>query len=154
MADDNLYSVSLRKTMAICAGRECCRSDIRLKLDSWGLQEKDGEKIIGLLLKEKFIDEDRYALAFVKDKFRYNRWGKIKISAALRLKKIPGEVINTALESIDNEDYNRVIKNLLMSHRKSVKAKNQYDLKGKLMRYGLSKGFESHILYDLLNDLE
>jgi len=154
MADDNLYSVSLRKTMAICAGRECCRSDIRLKLDSWGLQEKDGEKIIGLLLKEKFIDEDRYALAFVKDKFRYNRWGKIKISAALRLKKIPGEVINTALESIDNEDYNRVIKNLLMSHRKSVKAKNQYDLKGKLMRYGLSKGFESHILYDLLNDPE
>lgn len=154
MADDNLYSVSLRKAMAICAGRECCRSDIRLKLDSWGLQEKDGEKIIGLLLKEKFIDEERYALAFVKDKFRYNRWGKIKISAALRLKKIPEEVINTALESIDNEDYNRVIKNLLMSHRKSVKAKNQYDLKGKLMRYGLSKGFESHILYDLLNDLE
>ena len=154
MADDNLYNASLRKAMSICAGRECCRSDIRQKLDSWGLQEKDADKIIGLLVKEKFIDEERYALAFVKDKFRYNRWGKIKISAALRLKNIPESTINIALGSIDDEDYNSVIKNLIMSHRKTVKAKNQYDLKGKLLRYGLSKGFESHILYDLLNDLE
>ena len=154
MADDNLYNVSLRKAMSICAGRECCRSDIRQKLDSWGLQEKDTDKIIGLLVKEKFIDEERYALAFVKDKFRYNRWGKIKISSLLRLKKIPEAIVSMALDSIDDEDYNRVIKNLIISHRKSVKAKNQYDLKGKLMRYGLSKGFESHILYDLLSELE
>lgn len=154
MTDDNLYSVSLRKAMAICAGREYCRSDIRRKLDSWGLKEQEGEKIIGLLVKEKFIDEERYAMAFVKDKFRYNRWGKIKLSAALRLKNIPGSIINIALGSIDDEDYNNVIKNLIMSHRKTVKAKNQYELKGKLLRYGLSKGFESHILFDILNDPE
>lgn len=154
MADDNLFSISLSKAMSICAGRECCRFDIRQKLDSWGLSEKDGEKIIGLLVKEKFIDEERFALAFVKDKFRYNRWGRIKISAALRLKKIPETTINSALASIDNESYINVIRSLIGNHRKSIKAKNQYDLKGKLLRYGLSKGFESHILYDLLNDLE
>ena len=154
MANDNLYNASLNKAMAICAARENCQSDIRQKLGNWGLSEKDTERIINHLISEKFIDEERYALAFVKDKFRHNRWGRIKISSALRLKKIPEGIINSALKSIDNETYLDVIKTLINAHRKSVRAKNQYDLKGKLLRYGLSKGFESNILYDLLNDLE
>jgi regulatory protein len=154
MAEENLYNACLRKAMAVCAKREYCRSDILHKLQSWQLPVKDIDSILERLVSDKFIDENRYAHAFVKDKFRYNKWGKIKISSALRLKNIPGDVINRALESIDDEAYINAVKTLIMTHRKSVTAKNQYDLKGKLLRYGLSKGFESHILYDILNDLE
>ena len=117
-----------------------------LKLD-------DAEKIIGVLISEKFIDESRYASAFVRDKFKYNKWGKVKIAAHLRAKKLPSDVIKSALDSIEDEQYKKSLCDLIESHRRSVKAKNQYDLKAKLLRYGLSKGFESNLLYDILNDL-
>ena len=110
-------------------------------------------KFLKSLLKENFINETRYASAFVRDKFKYNKWGKVKITAQLKAKNIPGEVIRLALDNIDNEQYIKFIDELINGHRRKIKAKNQYDLKAKLLRYGLSKGFESSLLYEILNDL-
>jgi regulatory protein len=123
-------------------------------LQLWGVGKNDSEKIIGILIKENFINESRYAIAFVKDKFNYNKWGKVKIAVHLRVKKLPPDIISSALDSIDNELYTKLLNELIANHRRTVKAKNQYDLKAKLLRYGLSKGFESSLLYDILNDLE
>ena len=154
MADNTLYKTALTKAMTLCSRREYCSEDIRVKLRSWGVTEEDAEKIIGALIIENFLNEARYSEAFVKDKFRYNKWGRVKIIAHLKAKLIPGELIRSALDTIDDEFYRNTLKELIASHRKSVKAKNQYDLKGKLLRYGLSKGFESSLLYDLLNEME
>jgi regulatory protein len=154
MTDNILFKTALSKSMALCSRREHCISDLRTKLESWGLEINDIEKIITELKKENFINEERFARAFVKDKFNYNKWGKVKISAHLRLKHIPSEIIKHALDSIDNELYLKVLNELMKSHTKSVKAKNQYDKKGKLLRYGLSKGFESNLLYEILNEIE
>ncbi len=154
MAENELYKTALSKAMSLCSKREYCTDDIMSKLQSWGIGENDNDKIIINLIKENFINEKRYAEAFVKDKFRYNKWGKVKIRAFLKTKKIPGEIIKSALDSIDNETYRKTIEDLISVHRRTVKAKNQYDLKGKLLRYGLSKGFESDLLYDLLAGLE
>jgi regulatory protein len=154
MAESELYKTALSKAMALCSRREYCSEDIRAKLNSWGIGENDTEKIISALVNENFINEKRYSEAFVKDRFRYNKWGKVKIRANLRLKKIPAEIINSALNSIDNDLYKKTLEEMLNIHRRSVKAKNQYDLKGKLLRYGLSKGFESELLYDILSDFE
>jgi regulatory protein len=154
MADSTLYKTALSKAMAICSRSEHCNSDIRSKLQMWGVGETDIEGIISELTRENFINETRYAEAFVQDKFRYNKWGKVKIRDGLKMKKIPGEIIKIALDSIDEETYRKTIEDLLSVHRRLVKAKNQYDLKGKLLRYGLSKGFESDLLYDLLSGFE
>ena len=154
MTESNIYQAALSKAMMLCSQREYCSDDIRSKLHIWGIGEKECDRIINTLIKENFINEVRYAEAFVRDKFRYNKWGRVKIAAHLRTKQIPGEIIKSALDSIDNEVYNKTMREIIFSHRKSVKAKNQYDLKGKLLRYGLSKGFESNLLYDLLNDSE
>jgi regulatory protein len=151
MAENNLYKTALSKAMALCSQREYCIDDIRSKLQLWGVGEIDNEKIIANLVKENFINEIRYSEAFTKDKFRYNKWGKVKIRANLKMKKIPADVISSALNSIDDELYKKTLEELLTTHRRSVKAKNQYDLKGKLLRYGLSKGFESELLYDILS---
>ena len=78
----------------------------------------------------------------------------MKIAAHLRSKNIDPEVISTALSLLDDDQYRQMITDTLNSHRKFVKAKNQYDLKGKLLRFGLSKGFESQILYDILNEID
>ena len=154
MAESEQYKVFLSKAMSLCANREMCSSDIRKKLELWGIADLLANNIIERLKSEKFIDESRYASAFVKDKFRYNKWGKIKIGSHLRLKRIPDVVIQEALGSIDNEVYLETIKNILATHKKSVKAKNKYELKAKLLRFGLSKGFESNILYNILGDIE
>ncbi len=153
MAENTLYKIALTKTMALCSRREYCCEDIRARLQSWSVSGKDAEKIISALIKENFLNEARYSEAFVKDKFRYNKWGRIKIAAYLKAKSIPGELIRSALDSVDDKLYRNTLKELIASHSKSVKAKNQYDLKGKLFRYGLSKGFESSLLYDLLNEM-
>jgi regulatory protein len=154
MSENALFKTTLSKAMAQCSRREFCCSEMLVKLNSWGLGDIDSEKIISLLIKENFINEDRYAQAFVKDKFNYNKWGKVKIAARLRVKNIPGDIIRTALDVIDNELYKRTLSDLISGHRRFVKAKNQYDLKAKLLRYGLSKGFENSLLYNLLNDIE
>jgi len=152
MAESDKYKSSLAKSMALCSKREYCIDDIRIKLKSWGIDENECDKIIKRLVNENFINETRYCEAFTRDKFRYNKWGKVKIAAHLRAKKIPGDKIQEALDSIDNELYVNTLKDMLDVHKKHITAKNQYDLKGKLLRYGLSKGFESSLLYDLIND--
>ncbi len=154
MAESLIFGTALKKAMALCAGREYCRSDIRQKLSAWSVDASDAEKIISKLVNEKFIDEERYCTAFVSDKFSYNKWGRVKISSALKMKNIPGEIINNALGSIDDETYMAALKEMIAAQRRKVRSKNQYDLKGKLLRFGLSRGFESHLIYDLLNENE
>ena len=153
MNENSFYGTILSKAMALCSKREYCTDDIRNKLRSWGAAETDSEKIISTLIRENFLNETRYASAFVRDKFNYNKWGKVKIAAHLRAKQISPVTITSALDLIDNETYMKTMKEIITSHRRHVKAKNQFDLKGKLLRFGLSKGFESSLLYDLLNDL-
>ena len=154
MSENALFKIALSKAMSRCSRREYCCSEILVKLNSWGLCVTDSEKIINTLIKENFINEDRFAQSFVKDKFNYNKWGKVKIAAHLRGKNIPGDIIRSALDVIDNELYKKTLSDLISGHCRFVKAKNQYDLKARLLRYGLSKGFESCLLYDLLNDID
>ncbi|MBA4321447.1 MAG: hypothetical protein C0408_01385 [Odoribacter sp.] len=151
MAENVLLNTAVNKAMALCAGREMCYSDIRHKLNTWGVRDDDTDKILNMLTQGGFIDEERYAAAFVNDKFRNNKWGRIKIGSSLKMKKIPYEIIRRAMDSIDEAEYLDLLKSIIAKQRKTVKAKNRYDLKGKLLRHCLAKGFESHLLYDLLN---
>jgi regulatory protein len=154
MTENSLFKTALSKAMSQCSKRELCRSETEARLESWGVSKTDCEKIIEILVSENFINEERYANAFVKDKFTYNRWGKIKITSHLRVKKISSSTIGSALESIDNELYRMKLKEMIDNHRRSVKAKNDYEMKAKLLRFGLSRGYESSLLYDILNVIE
>ena len=150
---DELFKIALSKAMAQCSRQELCCDDIRNKLLSWGIENTDAGKIIEILQKENFINESRYAAAFVRDKFKYNKWGKVKIAAHLKSKRIASDIITNALDSIDHNQYINLLRELIENHKKTVRAKNQYDLKAKLLRYGLSKGFEGNLLYDILNEM-
>lgn len=152
MNENSIYQTGLNRAMALCSSREYCCDEIMAKLKNLGLNNTDSEKAIEVLKKEKFIDEERYSAAYARDKFRYNKWGKVKIAANLKLRRIPESFITNALNSIDYEEYKRTIKKLIDSQKKKVKAKDQYDLKAKLLRFGLSKGFESSILYEILGE--
>jgi regulatory protein len=154
MSEDTLFKTALSKAMALCSHRELCSFEIRNKLQSWGIENKDADKITDILTEENFINELRYSKAFVNDKFKYNKWGRIKIASHLRAKGISAGTVKAALEEINNETYLQMIKTLIASHRKTIKSKDKYDMKAKLLRYGLSKGFESYILYEILGESE
>jgi regulatory protein len=153
MAEEIQFKAALTKAMRMCSQRELCKSDIETKLELWGVTKPNVHKILDILLSENFINEERYAKAFVKDKFSYNKWGKIKITSHLKAKRIPMATISSALDSIDNDHYITTLETILKLHKKSIKTKNDYELKSKLIRFGLSRGFESYLLYELIADL-
>ena len=92
------YDIALNKAATFCASSEKCEQEVRDKLQKWGIGSSDMDKIIEHLITEGFIDEERYCNAFVKDKFRFNRWGKTKIAFMLRQKGISADVVNQAID--------------------------------------------------------
>ena len=131
----------------LCSRSEHCISEVVEKLKLWGLQEEDVGPVIEKLTKEKYIDDERFARAYVKDKFRFNHWGKQKIAFMLRAKNISAEIQELAFEEIQEEKYSEDLQKLLSDKEKSIKAKDKYDKRNKLMRFALGRGFESGEIY-------
>ena len=118
------------------------RAEVNEKLQRWGIAYETIARILERLETEKYIDDERYCRAFVNDKFRFAKWGKMKIAQGLYMKKIPSDVAWRHLNEIDDEEYLSILRDLLASKRKSIHAKDDYELNGKLMRFAVSRGFE------------
>ncbi len=146
------YPTALAKAMRFCSTKEVCKSDMVQKCHQWSVDEHVISKVIETLEKEKFIDEERYATAFVNDKFRFNKWGKLKIKAHLRAKKVDAQIVEKALGNIDDSDYYELIKQLAQS--KNIKAKNDFERKQKMLRFLSQRGFETDCIYTVLEDLQ
>lgn len=141
----------LDKAMNYCSRSEHCIEDIRQKLWNWKVPVEEHDKIITTLVENNFINESRYAIAFVKDKFRFNHWGRIKIRMMLKAKKIGTATIDDALSCIDEEEYIDVLKSLVESESKKIKAATDYERKAKLLRYVAGRGFEPSLASELIS---
>lgn len=146
-------SIAYQKAALLCSKSEYCTSEIREKLKVWGVNKEDTEPVIEKLVQEKYIDDERFARAYVKDKFRFNRWGKQKIAYMLRAKNISAEIMELAFEEIQEEKYSDELLKLLTDKEKSIKAKDKYDKRNKLMRFALGRGFESNEIYAAFKEL-
>jgi regulatory protein len=136
---------------ALCAQAEHCEQEMRDKMRRWGLDEAAQDKVVERLTKERYIDEERYARAFVKDKIRYNKWGRRKVQQALWMKHISDDIQQQVLDEIDEKDYLDVLRPLLKQKRKSIKAESDYELNQKLVRFALSRGFGFDIIRQCLD---
>ena len=135
------YEQALHRMAAYCSRAERCIYDIRQKLIRWELSADQQNKIILHLQKEKFLDESRYCRAFVNDKSKYNQWGSYKIKYTLKKKNIPEGLIKEALQTIDPKESRKQLHQLLQNKRKTIKGKNDFEIKQKLMRFAASRGF-------------
>ena len=133
---------ALNRVAAYCSAAEHCRAEVSEKLQKWGIAYEAIERILTRLEAEKYIDDERYCRAFINDKYRFAKWGKMKIGQGLYMKKIPSDVGWRYLNEIDQEEYLAVLRDLLASKRKSVRGKDEYELNGKLIRFAMSRGFE------------
>jgi len=136
-----------------CSLTERCIYDVRKKITSAGALSKTTERIIAHLLKEKFIDEARYCRSFVKDKFRFNHWGRNKIGYELRAKNISDLLINEAITQIDEDEYEADLFALLKNKKRTVKGRTEQDVFAKLYRFAVSRGFESVLIVQQLKKL-
>lgn len=136
---------------ALCAQAEHCRQEMLDKMKRWGLDEGVKDRIISRLVKERFVDDERYARAFVKDKVHYNKWGRRKIQQALWMKRIDEHIQQQVLDEIEEREYLEVLRPLLKQKRKSVKAQNDYELNQKLIRFALGRGFTFDVIRQCIN---
>ncbi|HJB73978.1 regulatory protein RecX [Barnesiella sp. An22] len=144
---------ALHRAAALCSSAEHCTADIREKLARWGVTEADSRTIIDRLVQERFIDEQRYAVAFVKDKFRFSGWGRIKMRYALQQKRIDGSDIDHALATLDEEQYNDRLLELLQAKSRSIRDDDPEARRAKLFRFATSRGFESALIFNALKQV-
>ena len=136
------FENNLEKMKRICSYKEQCKSEILQKLKTSYLNDDEKSEIIKILEQEKFINENRYAFAFANDKFKFNKWGKIKIHNALKNKSIPENFIQSALNAIDNEEYKTMLFKEFKKKLNSLKEKDVYKKKAKLMMFAKSRGYD------------
>ena len=142
----------LAKAQDWCAYQERCQQEVRDKLYSYGLHQVDVENIISKLISDNYVNEERFAKAYAGGKFRIKKWGRHKIKAGLRARKISEYCMKKAFEEIGEQEYFKTLKKLLENKSELLKEKNAIRKKYKLLTYAASKGYEQALIMEILNE--
>lgn len=141
---------ALFRLTALCAGGEYCTQDMLDKMERWELPEVEQTQIMQHLVENRYIDDERFCRAFIRDKLFHNKWGRRKIEQALYMKRIDKEVSDKFFAEIDDEEILKILRPLIDSKRNSIKAKSDYEMNAKLIRFALQRGFEMDIIQECL----
>ena len=144
---------ALAALMRLCARAEKSQEDARRLMRGWGLAEREGEQVLARLVRDRFIDDGRYAEAFVRDKLRLSGWGEYKIRTALQRKRIDRALIDAALAEADRPAMGERLCRQLERKARTAKYSTQYELKTKLIRYGLSLGYDYETVVEAASGL-
>ncbi len=138
---------ALARLEELCVRGERCESELRTKLRTWQIAPADADTIIDSLRQRRFFDDARFAHAFVTDKVRFARWGRIKISMALRAKRIDRDIASEALAEIDERAYTEALEAVIAAAVRRIgdEAAHTYEGRTRVFRAAVSRGFESDI---------
>ena len=150
--DNNIKEIK-QKAARFCAYQERCISDVRRKLSSLQVTGEEADTIIDELINEGFINEERFAKIFASGKFRLKRWGRIKIYKALQAKGLQAKDINKALDEIDETEYRQTLKSILEKKERELTEDDFAKRKQKLVNFALGRGFESRLVWDVIEDM-
>ena len=146
-----IKSEAFQKMAKYCAYQERCQSEIRHRLKGSGLSNEEIENVICDLIEQNFTNEERFAKAFVRGKFNQKGWGKNKIKQHLIQKEISEFCINKGLNEICESDYLEKLELIVQKKRNQLSEPNEFILNQKVVKYALSRGFESNLIWDVLN---
>lgn len=144
---------ALAALMRLCARAEKSQEDARRLMRGWGLAERDAKGVLAKLVRDRFIDDARYAGAFVREKLRLSGWGEYKIRTALQRKRIDRALIDAALAEADRSGMDERLRRQLERKARTAKYTTQYELKTKLIRYGLSLGYDYETVVEAASGL-
>lgn len=144
---------ALLKLQHYCAYQERCHQEIRQKLKEMQMIPEAIDTIIVHLLEHNFLNEERFAKTYVSGKFRIKKWGKYRLTSELKKKDIAKHNINLAISQIPNSEYVEVFNMLAEKKAISITEKDRWKKKKKLIDYLLYRGWETHLVYDKVNEL-
>lgn len=133
-----------------CAYQERSQKEVRNKLYEIGLCQDEIEEIIAELISGNFLNEERFAKAFIGGKFRIKKWGRNKILIAIRQYDISDYCINKGLQEIDPEEYNNTMEQIIIAKNNGLSEENIFVRRNKLAKYAISRGFEAELVWDFL----
>ena len=137
---------ALQKLKHYCGYQERCHSEVKEKLYSLGVWKKEQDEIIAALIEEKYLDEERFAIAFAGGRFRLKQWGRVKIKYELKQKQVSEYSIKKALKQIDEDEYLKVLNKLAKAKYAALKSEQYLVRKKKTMDYLMGKGFEGELV--------
>lgn len=137
---------ALQKLSALCARAEHSSGEMLEKMRRWQLSEDARERVLDRLIDEKFVDDERFARLFVREKIRFDRWGRRKIEQALYQKGVASDISRRVLDEVDDETYVAELKKLIAAKRRSVQAESDYEMRAKLTKYALGRGFGYEVI--------
>lgn len=146
---------ALARLQSICARCEISSGEALLKLRRMGLYGPRAEEIVDRLKASRFINDERFAGAFTREKVKYSRWGPRKIAMALRAKGINSDIIDRALGDIDMKEIQDTLRHVL-----DLKVRTHPELladslsRRKLYAYGLSRGFSSSAVSAVIREIQ
>ena len=142
------------KAQLSCAYQERCQQEMRDKLFEWGLYSNDVENIIANLISDNFLNEERFAKAYAGGKFRIKKWGRIKIKIELKKRKISDYCIRKGLSEIEEADYLKTLKEIIIKKRKET-PKGKIQIRNyKAAQYAISRGFEGDLVWDIIKEID
>lgn len=145
---------ALLKLAALCSRAEHCSWDLIQKMVKWQLNPDARMRVLARLIDGKYVDDARFVRFFINDKVKYNHWGRRKVEQALWAKHIERDVYQPILDEMAEADYADVLRPLLAAKRKTVKASNDYELKMKLIRFALGRGFTMDVISRCIDGAE
>ena len=147
---------ALFRLTALCSQAEHCSWEMTEKMRRWELSAEAQARIMEYLVGEGYIDETRYCRAFIRDKIRHNKWGRRKVEQALMAKRISRDIYLPVLNETDDDDYLEILRPLLKARRRQLGNMSDYELRGRLVRFAMSRGFTFDIIRQCLDvdDLE
>ena len=145
---------ALTKAEHFCAYQERSQQEVRTKLYDLGMYPTGVESVISQLITGNFINEERFARAYVQGKFNIKAWGRIKIKQGLKLKKVPDKLINKALQTIDGDAYSSALQKLIEKKQAQITEKDPFKRRYKLIQHAMSRGYESDLINDVLKASE
>ena len=147
------YLDALEKLKKYCAYQERCQMEVRKKAYSYGLSSEEAESVITDLIRENFLNEQRFAEAYVRGKYKFKRWGRKKLELELKSRQVTSYCIKKGMAQIEPAIYFSNLVHLTEKRLPLTKGKNQAEIKQKLFRHLLSKGYESNLIEEVVNDI-
>ncbi len=144
---------ALSSLMRQCARAERSSGDALRLMYRWGVDPEHRAEVLKRLIADKFIDDRRYAEAYVREKLNLSGWGARKISSSLKAKNISDTIITEVLSQIDPSSTEERLRTKIERKIKSVKSKDKYDLKNKLIRYGISLGYDYSMTQSVVSQI-
>ena len=145
---------ALFRLTALCSQAEHCSYEMTEKMRKWQISDEAQARIMQHLVEERYIDDERFCRYFVKDKIRYNKWGRRKVEQALWAKHIDSDISKAILDEVDDEEYINILRPMIKSRRKQMKDMSEYEANARLMRWAIGRGFTFDIIRQCIDCVE